>query len=57
MGLSPSPTLPSVGNAEIDAEFAKVPSISDHAKQVKASNDAEKKSMATYGYLPVLLRP
>ena len=45
------------GNAEIDAEFAKVPSISDHAKQVKASNDAEKKSMATYGYLPVYSGP
>lgn len=45
------------GNAEIDAEFAKVPSISDHDKQVKASNDAEKKSMATYGYLPVYSGP
>lgn len=41
------------GTPEIDAMFAKVPSIADHKEQLKAMNEAEKEAMKSYAYIPL----
>jgi hypothetical protein len=45
------------GTAETDALFAKVVSTADFDERMKIMNEAEKKCLATYSYLPVYTGP
>jgi peptide/nickel transport system substrate-binding protein len=46
-----------LGSADLDAELAKIISIEDHDDQMKALNAAEKKALASYGFIPLYAGP
>ena len=46
-----------LGSADLDAELAKIISIEDHTEQMKALNAAEKKALASYGFVPLYAGP
>ncbi len=46
-----------LGSADLDAELAKIISIEDHTEQMKALNAAEKKALASYGFIPLYAGP
>ena len=46
-----------LGSADLDAELAKIISIEDHTEQMKALNAAEKKALASYGFVHSVRRP
>ena len=41
------------GSKELDAKFLAVTGIEDHAKQMKAFNEAEKEALKSYAFIPL----
>ena len=56
-GSTSSSNFTQYGTAELDAELAKIVSIEDPTEQKKALNEAEKKALESYAFLPLFSGP
>ncbi len=56
-GSESSSNFTHCGSADLDAELAQVITIADSAEQKKALNEAEKKALKSYAFLPLFAGP